>query len=89
VIVEIDGGEPGDLRRFAARTRIPPGLRWLYGGFARHTFVPISPSAETLGAAAAAAGFRSIEGRRIDALPFLVVTATGSGPLARASPKGR
>ena len=44
VLVEIDGGqEGGDLRRFAAQTRIPPVLRGLYPQFARRTFVPVSP----------------------------------------------
>ena len=76
VIVEIDGGvDPGDLQRFAARTRLPPGLRRLYPSLARRTFVPHSPTSATLTGAMAVAGFDQIRDRRIDSLPFLVASA--------------
>lgn len=77
VVIEIDGGEhPDDLSRFAVRTRIPPGLRRLYPGFARRTFVQVSPTADGLAASARAAGFDEIRHQRVDGLPFLVVTGT-------------
>lgn len=77
VIVEIDGGQDGsELLRFASLTRIPPALRRLYPGFARRTFVPVSPTAEELAAECAAAGLNDIRSSRIDGLPFLVVTGT-------------
>lgn len=75
VIVEIDGGEsPDDLRRFAARTRLPPGLRRLYPALAHRTFVPHSPGSAVLTRAIAAAGFDHVRVRRIPDLPFVVAT---------------
>lgn len=80
VVVEIDGGEhPDDLLRFAARTRIPAGLRRLYPGFARRTFVPASPTADDLAARARGAGFAEVHQRRLAGLPFLVLAATRTG----------
>jgi ubiquinone/menaquinone biosynthesis C-methylase UbiE len=73
VVAEIDGGVgPGsdDLRRFAARTRIPPGLRRLYPTLARRTFVPAAPAPEAVAALLPGATWR-----RIDGLPFYVVEA--------------
>ena len=79
VVVEIDGGEdPGDLGRFAARTRIPPGLRRLYPRFARAMFVPVSPRASALERAARSAGYEQVSSRRVEGLPFLVVTGSRS-----------
>jgi ubiquinone/menaquinone biosynthesis C-methylase UbiE len=77
VIVEIDGGDdPGDLLRFAARARIPPGLRRLYPALARRTFVPHSPNRVALTEAMKNAGFDRVRDRRIESLPFLVACAT-------------
>jgi SAM-dependent methyltransferase len=76
VVVEIDGGrDDTELLRFASRTRIPPGMRWLYPGLARRTFVPLSPTAEEIVADCAAAGLSRTRHWRIEGMPFLVVTA--------------
>lgn len=75
-IAEIDGGQDhDDLLRFAQRTRIPAGLRRLYPGFARRTFVSVSPTADDIAADCTMAGFDRIRRFRIEGLPFLVVTA--------------
>jgi hypothetical protein len=77
VIVEIDGGDDeSELLRFASLTRIPPGLRRLYPGFARRSFVPLSPTADELAAECAAVGVTDIRTWRIDGLPFFVVAGT-------------
>jgi SAM-dependent methyltransferase len=74
VVVEIDGGQDEDeLLRFASLTRIPPGLRRLYPGFARRSFVPVSPSAAELAADCEAAGATDLRTWRIPRLPFFVV----------------
>lgn len=74
VLVEIDGGDDaGDLARFAARTRIPPGLRRLYPSFARRTFVPVSPPVERVAGAARAAGFEGLRHWRTEGLPFVAL----------------
>lgn len=74
ILVEIDGGEDeGDLLRFASRTRIPVGLRRLYPGFARRSFVPIAPTAAEIIDDCAAAGLSELRQWRIDGLPFFVV----------------
>jgi SAM-dependent methyltransferase len=76
VLVEIDGGADGDLLRFAAHTTIPRPLRRLYPGFARRSFVPVSPTAEQLSAECATAGLSDVRSWRIEGLPFLVVVAS-------------
>lgn len=82
VVVEIDGGQdPGDLLRFAARTRIPAALRRLYPPFARRSFVTVSPTADAISADCAAVGFADVRHWRLDGLPFFVVTAYRSPQL--------
>lgn len=79
VLVEIDGGTPdagdGELRAFAARTRIPPGIRRLYPAFARRSFVPVSPPADDVASEVTAVGFAEARHRRVAGLPFWVLTA--------------
>lgn len=83
-IVEIDGGEHEDeLVRFAARTRVPPGLRRGYRAMARRSFVPLAPDPADLSARISAAGLQEVRHRRIDGMPFFVVTARRAGPAER------
>lgn len=74
-IVEIDGGDDADeLVRFAARTRVPPGLRRGYRAMARHSFVPLTPDPADLGGLLSGAGLHQVNQGRIAGLPFFVVT---------------
>lgn len=75
--MEVDGGEDdADLLRFASHTRLPPGLRRLYCCVARRTFVPFAPTIEEVATDCATAGLSEIHGRRLEGLPFLVVSGT-------------
>lgn len=77
VLVEIDGNGPrSEMRAFVRRTRIPPGLRWVFPGFARVTFRPVSPPAAQVAATLTWLGFHDVAHTRIPGLPFYVVTAT-------------
>jgi ubiquinone/menaquinone biosynthesis C-methylase UbiE len=70
VVVEIDrSSTPAEVARFAAMTRVPPGLRWAYVRFAMETVVAVAPTAgelsDVLGAPV----------RKVDGLPYNVVIA--------------
>jgi SAM-dependent methyltransferase len=75
VVVEIDGGKDGsELVRFAARTRVPPGLRRGYRAMARRSFVPLTPDPHELGDRLTDRGLQVTQGR-VQGLPFFVVSA--------------
>ena len=80
VIVEIDAGQHDeDLLRFAARTRVPPGLRRGYRSMARRSFVPLTPEPAEVEAVLTEAGLQRVAHRRIEGLPFFIVTAHAAG----------
>ena len=75
IIVEIDGDSTSaEVRAFARRTRIPPGLREAYVRFAMTTVVGVAPSRATLGGLVGAV-YPAPLITKVEGLPFAVATA--------------
>ena len=70
VVVEMDRDAPvADVRRFAARTRVPRPLRRAYAAFDHRAVLPTALTADELAALVGAPA------RKLDGLPFLAVIA--------------
>jgi ubiquinone/menaquinone biosynthesis C-methylase UbiE len=76
VVVEIDGAAThAEVRTFARSTRVPPGLREAYVGFAMRTVVGVAPSEQQMLSLFASAGLTDAVTQKVNELPFIVTQA--------------